>query len=140
MTNLILVGAAGRMGRTVLECLESPFILRAAVVAPEDAQRPLKELVSTWRGPELAHGEIPRGLGKAVVLDFAAGPGLGALAQAAATQGYALVSGRTGLSADDEKALRAAAKTVAVLHSRNLSVGANLLAGLSAQAAVRMPS
>ncbi|MGE4159676.1 MAG: 4-hydroxy-tetrahydrodipicolinate reductase, partial [Planctomycetota bacterium] len=54
--------------------------------------------------------------------------------------GYALVSGRTGLSADDEKALRAAAKTVAVLHSRNLSVGANLLAGLSAQAAVRMPS
>lgn len=140
MTNLILVGAAGRMGRTVLECLESPFLLKAAVVAPEDALRPLKDLVSTWKGADMALGEIPKGAGKAVVLDFAAGPGLGALAKAAAVQGYALVSARTGISADDEKALRDASKTVAVLHSRNMSVGANLLAGLAAQAAVRMPA
>lgn len=139
MTALILVGAAGRMGRTVLECLEPPFTLAAAVVAPEDAERPLTAFAPSWRGSHTTLAALPSGMGKAVVLDFAAGPGLGLLASAAATQGYALVSGRTGLSAVDEKVLHEVSKRISVLHSRNLSVGANLLAALAAEAAARMP-
>jgi 4-hydroxy-tetrahydrodipicolinate reductase len=75
----------------------------------------------------------------AVVIDFSTGPASAALATAAAARGGpALVIGATGLTADEDAAIAAAAARVAIVRSGNYSVGVNVLAGLVEQAARRL--
>jgi 4-hydroxy-tetrahydrodipicolinate reductase len=70
-----------------------------------------------------------------LLIDFTLPAGTLAAAQWCARHGVALVSGVTGLPADVHEALAAAAASVAVLWSPNLSLGVNLLADLAARAA-----
>src|SRR5271168_1715722 len=76
--------------------------------------------------------EVPAGRGGIVAFATAA-------AQVAAGRGGpALVIGATGLSDEEERAVVAAAKRVAIVKSGNYSVGVNVLAGLVEQAARRL--
>jgi 4-hydroxy-tetrahydrodipicolinate reductase len=71
-----------------------------------------------------------------VIIDFTAPEASVALAQACAKQGgLALVVGSTGLSEAQEDAIAEAARRIAVVRSRNFSLGVNLLMGLVEQAA-----
>jgi 4-hydroxy-tetrahydrodipicolinate reductase len=112
VSGIVLVGAAGRMGRALEEA--------AAVRGIEIRAR-----------VDRAH---PRGTGWAVEADEVLGPGDVAvefagpeacvrLAAACAARGAALVSGSTGLDAGQEEAVRAAAARVAVVRAANFSVG-----------------
>lgn len=89
------------------------------------------------------HGAAPLGLSVApayegacdVVVEFTLPDGCAAWADWCGRRGCALVSGTTGLSAGQHARLAAAAERAPVLWSPNMSLGANVLARLAAQAA-----
>jgi 4-hydroxy-tetrahydrodipicolinate reductase len=70
-----------------------------------------------------------------VVVDFTLPQATIGHAQLAAKNGTALVIGTTGINAEQQKAIDAAATEVAVVQAANMSAGINLLLGLTAQVA-----
>ena len=118
---LAVVGPDGRMGRAVI--------------------RSLAERDDMLLAQEVRHGEAPDPAAVDVAVDFTGAAASAALACAAAgAGGPALVIGSTGLSAAEEGAVAEAAAAVAIVRSGNFSVGVNLLLGLVAQAAARLPA
>lgn len=118
MIPIVVVGAAGRMGRAVVEtAMADPgFNLKAGVdraPCPRDWDRKLPFVDDA--GKVLARGDV--------VVEFAGPEGAVDAARAAARSGAALVSGGTGLTSPQEQALRAAADSIAILRSANFSLG-----------------
>ena len=116
MIRVVLVGAAGRMGRAVEAAAASAGDIEIAArvdVRPEHSQA--HGVWSSEVSPVLARGDV--------VVEFSDPKGARDAAAACAARGAALVSGSTGLSADDEAALRTAAKTIAILRASNFSLG-----------------
>ncbi len=118
MIPVVVVGAAGRMGRAVIETIgvDAGFILKAGV---DRAARP-----RDW-DPALAWADDPdRVLNRGdVVVEFAGPEAVVGAARSCAKHGVPLVSGGTGLSEADERAVREAAESVAILRSANFSLG-----------------
>lgn len=80
-------------------------------------------------------------LGEAdVAIDFTPAGSGRAHALACAGRGIPLVVGSTGLGADEERALDAAAASIAVLQSANTSLGVHVLAALVREAARALPA
>ena len=76
-----------------------------------------------------------------VIIDFSTGAASAALARlAGGWGGAALVIGSTGLSQDEERAVREASGRIAIVKSGNFSLGVNLLLGLVRQAAKALPA
>lgn len=74
------------------------------------------------------------------VLDFTAPASSVALAKKAAERGLVHIIGTTGLSADDEAAIRQAARAGArIVKAGNFSLGINLMLGLVKKAAAELP-
>ena len=74
------------------------------------------------------------------VIDFTAPAASVALARKAAERGMVHILGTTGLSAEDEAAIRQAAKAGArIVKAGNFSLGVNLLLGLVRKAAAELP-
>jgi 4-hydroxy-tetrahydrodipicolinate reductase len=136
----IVVGAAGRMGRTLIRVIaETPGVVLAGVVERSGAPE-IGEDSGVLAG--LKANSIP------VVADplpvFAKADGVLDFTMPAATVGFAELAaqarivhviGTTGLSAEDEAKIKAAARHAVVVKSGNMSVGVNLLAALVRQAA-----
>ncbi|WP_106639883.1 4-hydroxy-tetrahydrodipicolinate reductase [Allosphingosinicella vermicomposti] len=76
--------------------------------------------------------------GADVLIDFSAPAGLTAHLDAAVAARTPIVIGTTGLTADHQAAIDAAAKSVAVLQAANMSLGVNILAHLVRETAVRL--
>ena len=116
MIPLVLVGAAGRMGRAVEQALadEPGLALKARVERrerwPAGAADWAEEAASV-----LAAGDV--------AVDFSAPETCAALAGLCAGRGAGLVTGTTGLDAAGEEALRQAAGRVAVVRAANFSLG-----------------
>ena len=106
MIPLVVLGARGRMGRAVVE------------TAAADAGFHLKASVGRT-GATLADA-VARG---DVVVEFSDRAGAVEAARVCAERGAALVSGSTGLSAEDEDAVRRAAERIALLRAANFSLG-----------------
>ncbi|TCS64913.1 4-hydroxy-tetrahydrodipicolinate reductase [Varunaivibrio sulfuroxidans] len=135
-----IVGAAGRMGRMLVEvCLETEG---ADLIGGVDrADHP--ELGADL-GALAGRGEIGAPLGADsealfaaadVVIDFTFPEATARHGAMAAALGAALVVGTTGLDPDQQRAIDDAARRVAVLQAANYSLGVNLLQGLVAQTA-----
>jgi len=141
MTSIAILGAAGRMGQSLLRCAaKNPDLNVVAAVERPDAPmigqpvKPFAGLTSSLLSDSLVF-TAAWPVDAQVVIDFtfhAAVPGN--LAHAVANkQGYVL--GTTGL-ADNEKALvLAAAKTIQIVWAPNMSLGVNLLLELVRRAA-----
>lgn len=115
MTRLVLMGAAGRMGRAVEAAAEAAGV---EVKARVDAADRIPAGVAGWSADlvsVLAAGDV--------VVDFSGPAGARLAARACAAAGAALVTGTTGLGPEDEAALREAATRVAVLRASNFSLG-----------------
>jgi 4-hydroxy-tetrahydrodipicolinate reductase len=136
--NLIVAGAAGRMGRvlvravhempgaTVIGALEKPG-------APEIGAD-IGELAGLGPlGVKVGDDPLPLFAKADGVLDFTAPAATLALAELAAQARIVHVIGTTGIA--DEERLRAAARHAVIVKSGNMSLGVNLLAGLVRQAA-----
>jgi len=137
---LVVAGAGGRMGRTLVKAIAESKGLKLAG-ALEDARSPL----IGWDAGTLA------GLGENNVkligdpakimdqidgiVDFTIPAATVGLAALAAKHGKVHVIGTTGLTAADEDKIRDAAKRAVIVQSGNMSLGVNLLAALTKRVA-----
>lgn len=119
MTRIVLLGAAGRMGRAIRDAAEVRGVTVKACV--DRAENPAG-LPGVWKS-DLA-GAVERG---DVVIEFSSPAACREAAGICAAAGAALVSGTTGLSAEDEAAVKSAAARVAVVRAANFSLGVAIL-------------
>lgn len=144
MAGIALLGATGRMGRSIL-----PQIAAAADL-------PLVAAVAGAGNPALGHdagslaGLAPLGvlvtddlelaLARAsVAIDFTRPAASVAIARACAQRRCPLVIGTTGHSVDERRALVAAAQAVPIVLAPNMSLGVTLLLRLAELAARALP-
>ncbi len=137
---LIVAGAGGRMGRTLVKAIADAkgFALAGAL---EDARSPL----IGWDAGTLAG--IPENGVKLVgdsaalmdkadgIIDFTAPVATVAFAELAAKTGKVHIIGTTGLSVADEIKIKNAAKRAVIVKSGNMSLGVNLLMALTRRVA-----
>ncbi len=127
---IVLVGAAGRMGRELaalvrddeglaldaaLEAAGSPALGAPLCDAKNRTAPPVVAELGRWDPASSAAG--------AVVVDFSSPAGLRVLVERLARRPLPLVCGTTGLARDDERLLDELARRAPVLWAPNLSVG-----------------
>ena len=135
---LVVAGAGGRMGRTLIKAIaETPGLALAGAL--EDAGSPLvgqdSGQLAGLGNNGIALSSDAKGLvAKADgIVDFTVPQATQALAALAA--GKVHIIGTTGHSADDEAKIRQAANRATIVKSGNLSLGVNLLAALTKRVA-----
>jgi 4-hydroxy-tetrahydrodipicolinate reductase len=137
---LIVAGAGGRMGRTLVRAIaETPGLVLAG--ATEAAGSPVVGEDSgvlaglpANRVPVVSEVK-PLTIAADAIVDFTAPAATIALAALAAETGIAHIIGTTGLSASDEAKIRDAARRAIIVKSGNMSLGVNLLAALTRRVA-----
>ncbi len=137
---LIVAGAGGRMGRTLVKAITEAkgFSLAGAL---EDARSPLigwdaGTLAGTPENGVKLSGDAAALIEKADgIVDFTAPVATVAFAELAAKAGKVHVVGTTGLNGADEGKIKEAAKQAVIVKSGNMSLGVNLLAALTRRVA-----
>jgi 4-hydroxy-tetrahydrodipicolinate reductase len=132
---LIVAGAGGRMGRTLIQAIAAhkDATLAGAVDAPASAAigRDAGELAGLGRNGVTVGADVEPLLANADgLLDFTIPAATVAYAELVARHGSVHVIGTTGLSGENEKLIAEAAKRAVVVKSGNMSMGVNLLAAL----------
>ena len=135
-----ITGCAGRMGRMLLQTVLATEAASLAGGMERPGHPALGEDLGTLAGAQpvgIAAGEDAATLFAAsdVVIDFSAPAAVLTNAPLAAAHRTALVVGTTGLGAEHKAALAAAAATVPVVVAANMSIGVNLLLGLTRRVA-----
>src|SRR5262245_55052430 len=131
---LVVAGAGGRMGRTLIKAIsETPGLALAAAI--EDQRSPLigqdsGQLAGLGNNGIVLSADAKAAIAKADgVVEFTVPKAT--LAFAALAAGKVHVIGTTGHSADEEAKIREAAKSATIVKSGNMSMGVNLLAALT---------
>jgi 4-hydroxy-tetrahydrodipicolinate reductase len=137
---LIVAGAGGRMGRTLVKAITETngLVLAGATEGPGSPLlgKDAGELAGIGQTGIRLTADAAALLAQADgVVDFTIPAASVALAALAANASKVHVIGTTGLSAEDEAKIAAAAKTTAIVKSGNMSMGVNLLAALVKQVA-----
>jgi len=141
MYHIAIAGAAGRMGRTLIEaCHQTADVqLSGALERPEHGLLGMDagELAGLGKQGVLLTSDLSVALlNAAVLIDFTQPATILAHVQACRAAGKRMVIGTTGLSAADKQVLQAAAEEIAIVFAPNTSVGVNLcfkLLSLAAQ-------
>src|SRR3954463_8873064 len=137
---LIVAGAGGRMGRTLVRAIaDTPGMTLAG--ASEAAGSPLiGEDSGVLAG--MPANRVPLvsevkalAIGADGIIDFTVPAATVAFAALAADANIVHIIGTTGLSSDDETKIMAAARKTAIVKSGNMSLGVNLLAALARRVA-----
>src|SRR5579864_4434872 len=137
---LVVAGAAGRMGRTVIRAIAETdgVVLAGAIDAPGGSVigQDTGELAGLGRNGIAVSAEAPAALaGADGVIDFTIPAASVVMAEYCADLGLVHVVGTTGFTPDDEKTIAAAAARACIVKSGNMSLGVNLLAALVMQVA-----
>jgi 4-hydroxy-tetrahydrodipicolinate reductase len=132
---LIVTGAGGRMGRTLVEAISDTegAVLVGAVDAPGSTVigRDAGELAGLGANGLLVTSEIEPLLAEADgIIDFTVPAATVVLTGHAAQRGLVHIIGTTGLSAEQEKVVAAACNTARIIKTGNMSLGVNLLAAV----------
>lgn len=135
-----LGGASGRMGKALIRALRDAdrFSLSGGLVRPDSSVsgRDLGAIAGLEPLGVSASIKADRAFaGAAVVVDFSLAAAAGVITGYCADHGVPLVTGVTGRSAAQEAQLRDAAARIPVVAAANMSVGVNLLLGLTRHAA-----
>lgn len=131
MTNIILSGALGRMGRAVTAAaIERGDVTVTAGIDPVGgaADYPI------YTSP----AEIPTDCAADAIIDFSHHTALPALLDFAIARNIPVVVATTGHDENELAAMREAAKKIPVFYSRNMSLGINLLIELCRRAATTL--
>lgn len=130
MTNIILSGCLGRMGRAVCAAAAERGDRIVAGIDPlgGSADYPV------YTSPE----EIPADCAADVIIDFSHHTALPALLSFAMARQLPIVVATTGHTAEETAAMEAAARRIPVFFSRNMSLGINLLTELCRRAAATL--
>jgi 4-hydroxy-tetrahydrodipicolinate reductase len=137
---LVVVGAAGRMGRTLIrEITENPYTVLAGAVEQEGSEHigeDAGELAGAGRlDVKIASDPLPVFAHADGVLDFTRPAASVTFAGYAAQARIVHVIGTTGCGPQDDAAIAAAARHATIVKSGNMSLGVNLLSVLVEQAA-----
>ena len=140
---LVIAGASGRMGRTLLRAIyEVPGFALAGAVDREGAAEIGADtgLLAGHEpsGVKVVAGALPLVAQADAIIDFTTPASTVELAALAAQARIVHVIGTTGLSDADDKKLEAAARHAALIKSGNMSLGVNLLAALVKRAAAAL--
>jgi 4-hydroxy-tetrahydrodipicolinate reductase len=137
---IAIAGAAGRMGRALLEAVaQSPdFRLKAALDVPGNPLlgRDAGEHVGAATGVRISSDVEGSLKGCDVLVDFTRPEGTLAHLEACRRLGVRMVIGTTGFKPAEKNAIAEAAKSIAIVMAPNMSVGVNLtfkLAQIAAQ-------
>lgn len=138
--NLVVVGASGRMGQTLIRTIHAMNGARLVGAIEREG--------STYLGKDAGELAGVGNLGVEIVSDplpvFAKAHGVIDFTSPAATLNYANLAaqarivhiiGTTGMSAEDNEKIIAAARHATIVKSGNMSLGVNLLSGLVKKAA-----
>ena len=140
---LIVAGAGGRMGRTLVRAIaETPGLVLAGATEG-DGSPFLGEDSGVLAGlpPNRVNviSEVrPGSLAADGIVDFTVPAATVALATLAAETHLVHIIGTTGTSADDDAKIAEAATKTAIMKSGNMSLGVNLLAVLTRQVAAAL--
>lgn len=137
---LVVVGAAGRMGQTLIRVVaETPGVVLAGATEREGAADIGKDsgvlAGLEANGIAVTDDPLPVFAKADGVLDFTVPAATVGFSELAAQARIVHVIGTTGLGPDDEKKILAAARHAPVIKSGNMSLGVNLLAVLVREAA-----
>jgi 4-hydroxy-tetrahydrodipicolinate reductase len=137
---LIVAGAGGRMGRTLVKAIaQTPGLALAG--ATENANSPLigkdaGELAGIGSNGIVLSADAAPLLEKADgIVDFTVPAATITFSSLAAKAGKVHIIGTTGLSTADDAKIAAAAKRAVIVKSGNMSLGVNLLAALTRRVA-----
>ena len=114
---VLLVGAAGRMGKTVLDLAAADP--KIDIVAQCDLGDPIESVMKTCD----------------VVVDFSHAAAIDEICRAASQHGKALVIGTTAHSQEQRRAIEKAAESLPIVFASNFSIGVNVLFWLTRNAA-----
>jgi 4-hydroxy-tetrahydrodipicolinate reductase len=138
-TTISINGASGRMGRILIRLAAAdPALILAEALVETGSPHIGHDIVALSGAPEGSKhlaATTAHGPGIAVMIDFSLPAGLRQRLPECLARKTALVSGTTGLTADDTAALQAAAKHIPILHAANFSLGIAVLSRLAADAA-----
>jgi 4-hydroxy-tetrahydrodipicolinate reductase len=136
-TRVLVHGAAGRMGRALVEAVRAaPDLALAAGVDRPDHPELGRELEP---GVKLTADAAAALRGADVAIDFSLPAAAVALVELAAGARLPLVIATTGLDAAQQASVRAAAARIPVVMAPNFSIGVNVLLRLVAEAARLLP-
>lgn len=142
---LVVVGAAGRMGQTLVRLIhETPGARLAGAIEREGAAqlgRDAGELAGVGPlGVAITDDPLPAFAAADGVLDFSVPAASVTYAGYAAQARIVHVIGTTGIGPEDDAKIAAAARHATIVKSGNMSLGVNLLAVLVEQAARALPA
>ncbi|SFP14940.1 dihydrodipicolinate reductase [Mesorhizobium sp. NFR06] len=137
---LVVVGAAGRMGQTLIRAIHTMPGARVAAAVERPGSPYLGKDAGELAGigiinVPIVDDPLPAFAKASGVLDFTAPAASVEFAGYAAQARIVHVIGTTGCSADDDARIAAAARHATIVKSGNMSLGVNLLAVLVEQAA-----
>jgi 4-hydroxy-tetrahydrodipicolinate reductase len=142
MKKVVIVGAAGQMGKTLIRCLQAGSVPNLKLTGAVD----IWDSSDRGRDAGLAAGVAEIGIKIAsdlaevaprcdVVIDFSGHQGTAGNASRVAEWKKDLVIGTTGLTPDEKIAVEQAATKIPVVLAPNMSLGVNLLLSLVQKAA-----
>jgi 4-hydroxy-tetrahydrodipicolinate reductase len=137
---LVVAGAGGRMGRTIIKAIAETngLALAGAVEAQGSAVigRDSGELAGLGKnGMAVAADPAPLLANADGLIDFTIPAATVAFAEVTARTGRVHIIGTTGLSGENEKLIAEAAKKAVMVKSGNFSMGVNLIAALTKRVA-----
>ena len=140
--NTVIIGAAGRMGTSLIRCLDlaivPDLVLSGAVdlsTAPNQGQDTGTIAGCKPTGVPLS-SSLPALVGEGqVFIDFSFHAGIGARGKTLADGGRAWVIGTTGITDVEREEIESLASRIPIVWSANMSLGINLLTLLVEQAA-----
>ncbi len=137
---LVVVGAAGRMGRTLIQLIDAVDGVRLAGAIERSGAPHIGEDAGILAGVGATGIVITDDAEAALagadgVVDFTVPAVSVGIAELAARAGVVDIVGTTGMTPDDEAAVSVAAAHTAIVKSGNMSLGVNLLSVLVRQAA-----
>lgn len=131
-TRLLIHGASGRMGETLLRLCRDAAVPGGVVVAAV-SRRVAQRVVDGV--PRFTVGELAGVPPFDVAVDFSLPAGLAPLLALCEARGAGLVSGTTGLDDAQRQSIDALSRKVPVIWAANFSIGVAVLADLVARAA-----
>ena len=140
MLKIAVLGASGRMGRALLECIEESDDLQLVGAITETADPALGGDANENAGLPTAGIPLTDDHAQAmhdahVAIDFTLPAAAASNAQACVDSSTALVIGTTGLEQAHLDAMAEAARDIPLVYGRNMSVGVNVFMDLVGRAA-----
>ncbi|MBF7729533.1 4-hydroxy-tetrahydrodipicolinate reductase [Pseudomonas sp. N040] len=131
MQRIAVMGAAGRMGKTLIEAVQqaSGALLGAAIDRPDSSLigADVGELAGVGKLGLTLGGDLPAALGQFdVLIDFTHPSVTLKNLEVCRQAGKAMVIGTTGFSVEEKQVLAAAARDIPIVFAANYSVGVNL--------------